>query len=132
MLWSGLDFSMISRKGQYPPYRSVLGMNLQVPVNVQRSMSSTAGSLADLPRSQMYEKSFMHRDDVTHVAVAGHDFIITASADGDLRFWKLVPVRFQPMKKNRQLCSSTKPPTCKTNFTCQSYYHTRCRRTAYS
>lgn len=40
----------------------------------------------------MYEKSFMHRDVVTHVAVAGHDFIITASADGDLRFWKLIPV----------------------------------------
>lgn len=41
----------------------------------------------------MYEKSFMHRDIVTHVAVAAHDFIITASADGDLRFWKLIPVR---------------------------------------
>lgn len=41
----------------------------------------------------MYEKSFMHREVVSHVAVAAHDFIITASADGDLRFWKLVPVR---------------------------------------
>jgi hypothetical protein len=40
----------------------------------------------------MYEKSFMHRDAVTHVAVGAHDFIMTGSADGDLRFWKKTPV----------------------------------------
>lgn len=41
----------------------------------------------------MYEKSFMHRDVVTHVAVGAHDFMMTGSADGDLRFWKKTPVR---------------------------------------
>ena len=41
----------------------------------------------------MYEKSFMHRDVVTHVATGAHDFLLTASADGDLRFWKKAPVR---------------------------------------
>lgn len=37
----------------------------------------------------MYEKSYMHRDTVTHVAVAGpSDFILSASADGHLKFWR--------------------------------------------
>ena len=37
----------------------------------------------------MYEKSYMHRDFVTFVAVTpGTDFFITASHDGHLKFWK--------------------------------------------
>jgi peptidylprolyl isomerase domain and WD repeat-containing protein 1 len=37
----------------------------------------------------MYEKSYMHRDHVTFVAVTpGTDFFITASHDGHLKFWK--------------------------------------------
>ena len=37
----------------------------------------------------MYEKSYMHRDTVTHVVVAqAAEFIITGSADGHLKFWK--------------------------------------------
>jgi hypothetical protein len=34
--------------------------------------------------SLRYEKSYMHRDVVTHVAVSPADFFITGSADGDL------------------------------------------------
>lgn len=30
-----------------------------------------------------YEKSYMHRDVVTHVAVSAADFFITGSADGN-------------------------------------------------
>ena len=60
--------------------------------HVQRAAEQTA-ALNELPSAQMYEKSFMHRDLVTHVAVGAHDFILTASADGDLRFWKKTPVR---------------------------------------
>lgn len=45
--------------------------------------------LQGLPLSQMYEKSYMHRDTVVQVAVAhGTDFIITASVDGHIKFWK--------------------------------------------
>lgn len=45
--------------------------------------------LQALPMADMYEKSYMHRDTVLHVAVApGPDFIITASADGHIKFWK--------------------------------------------
>ena len=59
---------------------------------VQRQ-AERAAALGEVPASQMYEKSFMHRDVVTHVATGAHDFLLTASADGDLRFWKKAPVR---------------------------------------
>lgn len=36
----------------------------------------------------MYEKSYMHRDALTHCAATSSDFIITGSADGHLKFWK--------------------------------------------
>jgi peptidylprolyl isomerase domain and WD repeat-containing protein 1 len=39
--------------------------------------------LDKLPAAEMYEKSYMHRDLVTHVLVTpGTDFVVTASADG--------------------------------------------------
>ncbi|KAE8691052.1 Peptidylprolyl isomerase domain and WD repeat-containing protein 1 [Hibiscus syriacus] len=41
-----------------------------------------------LPSANMYEKSYMHRDVVTHVAVSAADFFITGSVDGHLKFWK--------------------------------------------
>ena len=48
--------------------------------------------LAALPLSEMYERSYMHRDTLTAVAATkGTDFLITASADGHLKFWKKQP-----------------------------------------
>ena len=44
--------------------------------------------LENLPSGENYEKSFMHRDVVTHVMVTPTDFIITASCDGHIKFWK--------------------------------------------
>lgn len=45
--------------------------------------------LQSLPLSDMYEKSYMHRDTVSHVAAAeSTDFVITASLDGIVKFWK--------------------------------------------
>ena len=47
--------------------------------------------LQNLPSSEAYERSFMHRDIVTHVLVTPFtDFIVTASADGHIKFWKKV------------------------------------------
>jgi peptidylprolyl isomerase domain and WD repeat-containing protein 1 len=46
--------------------------------------------LRTLPRASQYEKSFMHRDAVTHVFATKTDFIITASCDGHLKFWKKI------------------------------------------
>ena len=48
-----------------------------------------AAHLDGLPSAQMYERSYMHRDTVTHVEVAqAAEFIITGSTDGHVKFWK--------------------------------------------
>ncbi|PZC72691.1 peptidylprolyl isomerase domain and WD repeat-containing protein 1 [Helicoverpa armigera] len=44
--------------------------------------------IENLPTSETYEFSYMHRDVVTHVVVTKTDFVITASQDGHLKFWK--------------------------------------------
>ncbi|KAI6194029.1 Cyclophilin-type peptidyl-prolyl cis-trans isomerase-15 [Aphelenchoides besseyi] len=44
--------------------------------------------LRAIPASKQYEKSFMHRDYITHAIATSTDFIITASRDGHLKFWK--------------------------------------------
>lgn len=44
--------------------------------------------LENLPSSETYEHSYMHRDVVTHIIVTKTDFVITASQDGHLKFWK--------------------------------------------
>ncbi|XP_022820066.1 peptidylprolyl isomerase domain and WD repeat-containing protein 1 [Spodoptera litura] len=44
--------------------------------------------MENLPSSETYEFSYMHRDVVTHIVVTKTDFVITASQDGHLKFWK--------------------------------------------
>lgn len=44
--------------------------------------------LENMPCSERYEKSYMHRDTVTHVAVTKTDFVCTCSSDGHVKFWK--------------------------------------------
>jgi WD40 repeat protein len=46
--------------------------------------------LQNLPTSDLYEKSLMHRDLLTFVEVTPNntDFIITTSVDGHVKFWK--------------------------------------------
>jgi len=58
--------------------------------------------LSQLPSSDKYERSFMHRDSVTHIAVAPRtDFIITASSDGHVKFWKKQPTGIEFVKHFR-------------------------------
>ncbi|GJD09502.1 Peptidyl-prolyl cis-trans isomerase CYP71 [Galdieria sulphuraria] len=48
--------------------------------------------LQSLPTAQLYEKSYMHRDLITHIKVTKTThFLITASCDGQLKFWKKTP-----------------------------------------
>ncbi|CAL9072683.1 unnamed protein product [Musa textilis] len=54
-----------------------------------------------LPCAHMYEKSYMHRDVVTHVAVSTADFFITGSVDGHLKFWKKKPLGIEFAKHFR-------------------------------
>lgn len=45
-----------------------------------------------LPSAELYERSYMHREIVTHAVMASQtDFLITASADGAIKFWKKRP-----------------------------------------
>ncbi len=45
--------------------------------------------LDQLPSAEMYEKSYMHRDIVTHVGFSqSTQFLVTASADGHVKFWR--------------------------------------------
>ncbi|KAK2968073.1 hypothetical protein RJ640_000488 [Escallonia rubra] len=54
----------------------------------KRPLQFEQAYLDALPSANMYEKSYMHRDVVTHVAVSAADFFITGSLDGHLKFWK--------------------------------------------
>ncbi|GLT63846.1 hypothetical protein SLA2020_363790 [Shorea laevis] len=54
----------------------------------KRPLQFEQAYLDSLPSANMYEKSYMHRDVVTHVAVSAADFFITGSIDGHLKFWK--------------------------------------------
>ncbi|XWS28600.1 hypothetical protein CRYUN_Cryun25bG0084400 [Craigia yunnanensis] len=54
----------------------------------KRPLQFEQAYLYSLPSANMYEKSYMHRDVVTHVAVSSADFFITGSVDGQLKFWK--------------------------------------------
>jgi peptidylprolyl isomerase domain and WD repeat-containing protein 1 len=55
-------------------------------------------ALSRLPSSEMYERSYMHRDWVTHVVITRTDFVITASRDGQLKFWKKMPTGIEFVK----------------------------------
>ncbi|CAD6195588.1 unnamed protein product [Caenorhabditis auriculariae] len=53
-----------------------------------KTLKYEAEYLKSIPSSSQYEKSFMHRDVISHVLATQTDFIITASVDGHLKFWK--------------------------------------------
>lgn len=57
--------------------------------------------LENLPSAESYERSFMHRDVITHCLVTSTDFIITASNDGHIKFWKKVELGIEFVKHFR-------------------------------
>jgi peptidylprolyl isomerase domain and WD repeat-containing protein 1 len=62
------------------------------PAKKRKVLKHEASYLEGVPSASMYERSFMHRDTVTHVAVAAAcDMLLTGSADGHLKFWKKRP-----------------------------------------
>ncbi|XP_033218966.1 peptidylprolyl isomerase domain and WD repeat-containing protein 1 [Belonocnema kinseyi] len=59
------------------------------PVKKKRVLEYESVYVDNLPSSETYEKSFMHKDVVTHILVTNRtNFLITASCDGSLKFWK--------------------------------------------
>jgi peptidylprolyl isomerase domain and WD repeat-containing protein 1 len=58
---------------------------------LKKSLPHEKEFLRNLPSAQMYEKSYMHRDAVSHVlscSTATSDFFVSASRDGHVKFWK--------------------------------------------
>lgn len=55
----------------------------------KRKLQHEALFLNNIPAADSYEVSLMHRDLVSHVVVIPNtDFIVTASIDGHIKFWK--------------------------------------------
>ncbi|KAL9253822.1 Peptidyl-prolyl cis-trans isomerase CYP71-like protein [Drosera capensis] len=71
------------------------------PRRLKRPLQFEQAYLDSLPSANMYEKSYMHRDIVTHVAVSAAEFFITGSCDGHLKFWKKKPVGIEFAKHFR-------------------------------
>ncbi|TKA54510.1 hypothetical protein B0A53_03203 [Rhodotorula sp. CCFEE 5036] len=57
--------------------------------------------LDHLPAADRYNRSLMHRDTLVHVAVTKTNFVLTASVDGILKFWKKRPVGVEFVKLYR-------------------------------
>lgn len=58
------------------------------PTKKRKILEFESMYLKNIPDKEAYEKSYMHRDTITHLAVTKTDFVITASIDGHLKFWK--------------------------------------------
>ena len=57
--------------------------------SLKRAKTVASEALAKMPTAKRYEKSFMHRDMVSHVVISQkYGMIFTASIDGYLKFWK--------------------------------------------
>ena len=71
------------------------------PVKKKRVLEYESVFLDRLPEGENYERSFMHRDTVTQVLVTATDFVVTASQDGHIKFWKKQEVGIEFVKHFR-------------------------------
>ena len=71
------------------------------PARKKRVLEYEQVYLDNLPMGVNYERSFMHRDVVTHIKVTHTDFVITASQDGHIKFWKKMEVGVEFVKHFR-------------------------------
>mmetsp|Transcript_13790 Transcript_13790/g.26293 ORF Transcript_13790/g.26293 Transcript_13790/m.26293 type:complete len:658 (-) Transcript_13790:304-2277(-) len=67
----------------------------------RRTLKFESLYLSKLPSAKMYERSFMHRSPLTQICVSKSQFIITASRDGFLKFWKKTPGGIEFVKQYR-------------------------------
>lgn len=54
----------------------------------QKSLKFEKLFMDNIPDQSYYEKSYMHRETLTHVSFTSTDFLVTASMDGHLMIWK--------------------------------------------
>ncbi|XP_053677501.1 peptidylprolyl isomerase domain and WD repeat-containing protein 1 [Anopheles nili] len=72
----------------------------------------------NLPDAECYEKSFMHRDTITHLVVTKSEFIVTVSVDGHVKFWKKMELGIEFVKHFR----SHLAPICYLAANCSGTY----------
>ncbi|XP_011311435.1 peptidylprolyl isomerase domain and WD repeat-containing protein 1 [Fopius arisanus] len=58
------------------------------PAKKQKVLEYEKVYVDNLPCCECYEKSYMHRDVISHIVVTKTNFVITASTDGHVKFWK--------------------------------------------
>ena len=69
---------------------------------IKRAKTVASEALEKMPTARRYEKSFMHRDTVSHLLVSQkHGMVFTASVDGYLKFWKKGQVGIEFIKTFR-------------------------------
>lgn len=88
----------------------------KIDVAQQRKADAAAEQqLEALPRSAQYAQSFMHRDALVSVLVAAHpvDFVVTASVDGHVKFWKKSPLAADVLAGRAAETSTKNTPTTK-------------------
>ena len=73
--------------------------------------------LDNIPKAEFYEKSFMHRDVITHLLVTKTDFLITASCDGHIKFWKKQQIGIEFVKHFRTHLGNIRDLTVNSNGT---------------
>lgn len=67
----------------------------------KRNVEFHAMYQSQLPNQDRYEKSYTHRAPMTHIAVTKTDFIISASSEGQVMFWKKEPTGIRFYKQLR-------------------------------
>lgn len=68
----------------------------------RRILRNEEAYLDALPSADQYQKSYMHRDVVTHVLITPRtDMVVTGSADGQLKIWKKVADSIEFVKQFR-------------------------------
>ncbi|KAK7595234.1 hypothetical protein V9T40_001667 [Parthenolecanium corni] len=83
---------MSDKEEQTPPEidaeNSSQSLPEQPPAKKQKVLENEELYLKHLPSAECYEKSYMHRDIITHIVVSKTEFIATGSCDGHVKFWK--------------------------------------------
>ena len=68
--------------------RSVPRSNWVLHVQEAKVLEFQHVYLDNLPCAGMYERSYMHQNTVTHVLFTKNNFLVTASSEGHIKFWK--------------------------------------------
>lgn len=94
--------SQVDADGASSDSESDYGPALPAPQKKRRKLPFEKTYLSALPQGKRYSKSLMHRDQLSYITLTPHtDFLITASVDGFVKFWKKQAVGIEFVKEFR-------------------------------